>query len=83
LLLSADGHCAPELYRRPTDPPQQQNVIAAHRDVAKALHRELMVFLRQIESPAAGRMESAVTGTDPGTRARGQDAPDYRSPGAG
>jgi arylsulfatase A-like enzyme len=79
LLLGADGHSPPELYHRPTDPGQQQNVIAAHRDVAAALHGELMAFLRQIQSPAAGRMESALTGTDPGTHARGQDAPDYRS----
>jgi hypothetical protein len=44
--------------------------------VAAALLREQMAFLRQIDSQAASRMKGALTGTDPGTRTRGQDAPD-------
>jgi arylsulfatase A-like enzyme len=79
LLLAADGHCPPELYHRPTDPAQQTNVISAHREVATALHRELMAFLREVSSPSAGRMAGALAGTTAGDSARGQDAPDYRS----
>jgi arylsulfatase A-like enzyme len=79
LLLGADGHCAPELYNRPRDPGQQENVIAAHPDIAAGLHGELIAFLRQIGSPAAERMADALSGTDAATRAGSQDAPDYRS----
>jgi arylsulfatase A-like enzyme len=79
LLLGADGHCAPELYHRPSDPGQGNNVILAHPDMAVGLHGELMAFLRQVESPAVERMEGALAGTDAGARARGQEAPDYRS----
>jgi arylsulfatase A-like enzyme len=78
LLLGADGHCAPELYHRPSDPFQANNVIAAHPEVAKALHGELLAFLRGVASPAAERLELALAGTDAGPQARGQDAPDYR-----
>jgi arylsulfatase A-like enzyme len=78
LLLAADGHCPPELYHRPSDPTQQENVFAAHRDVATALHAELQAFLRRLGSPAAARMEAALaTGAGEGV-GRGQDAPDYR-----
>ena len=78
LLLAADGHCPPELYHRPSDPGQQSNVMAGHADVAQALHRELMGFRREVGSPAVERMEDALRGADQGTRATGQDAPDYR-----
>jgi arylsulfatase A-like enzyme len=79
LLMGAEGHCAPELYHRPSDPGQENDVIAAHPDVAAGLHRELTAFLGQIEAPAAERLANALAGTDAGVRARGQDAPDYRS----
>jgi hypothetical protein len=61
-----------------SDPPQSTNVATQHPEVAKALHGELMAFLRGICSPAAERMVVALAGTDSGVRARGQDAPDYR-----
>jgi arylsulfatase A-like enzyme len=79
LLLGADGHCAPELYHRPSDPAQGGNVVGAHPDVAAGLHGELMAFLRQVESPAAERMAGALAGADTEARAQGQEAPDYRS----
>jgi len=79
LLLDADGHCPPELYHRPTDPGQQTNVLPAHPEVAKVLHAELMAFLRGVGSPAAERMAGAPA-ADAAEPARGQDAPDYRSP---
>lgn len=79
LLLGADGHCAPELYHRPSDPGQQENVIGAHAEVAVGLHKELMAFLREVGSPAAGRMTEALAGTAEGVSVPGQDAPDYRS----
>jgi arylsulfatase A-like enzyme len=78
LLLGADGHCPPELYYRPSDPNQQQNVVAAHPQIAAGLHAELMRHVREVGSPAAGRLELALAGSDAGPRARGQDAPDYR-----
>src|SRR5439155_568119 len=34
LLLAADGHCPPELYHRPSDPGQGDNVITSHWEVA-------------------------------------------------
>jgi arylsulfatase A-like enzyme len=79
LLMGAEGHCAPELYHRPSDPGQENDLIAAHPDVAAEIHRELMAFLRQVESPAAVRLANALAGTDASSRAQGQDAPDYRS----
>jgi hypothetical protein len=79
LLLGADGHCAPELYHRPSDPVQADNVNADHPEVAVGLHGELMAFLRQVESPAAERMAGALAGADTEARAQGQEAPDYRS----
>lgn len=77
LIVGAEGHCPPELYHRPTDPGQRTNVYRAHRDVAATLHAELTAFLRRIESPAAARMDAALTGADPGGPAFGRDAPDY------
>lgn len=82
LLLGADGHCPPELYHRPNDPEQGDNVITRHREVAARLHRELVAFLREVGSPAAGRIEGALAGRDAGERVSGQDAPDYRLPDA-
>lgn len=79
LLLGADGHCSPELYHRASDPGQQKNVLADGAEVAASLHGELMGFLRQVGSPAAGRLEGALSGSAGGAPARGQDAPDYRS----
>src|SRR5205085_7543546 len=69
LLLAADGHCPPELYHRPSDPGQGDNVITSHRGVAVGLHGELMAFLREVGSSSAARMESALLGADQGTRA--------------
>jgi arylsulfatase A-like enzyme len=76
LLLGADGHCPAELYHRPSDPGQRQDLIAAHPDAAAALHAELRAFLQRIGSPAADRL--ATLGGDTGGSGRGQDAPDYR-----
>lgn len=42
----------PELYHRPSDPGETQNVYQKHRSAAKELHRAYLEFLRASATPA-------------------------------
>ncbi len=46
------GPSGPELYYLPTDPKQQHNVFAEHRDVAAKLHGEHVRALESLGTPA-------------------------------
>lgn len=78
LIAAAEGHAPPELYHRPTDPGQTQNVFTQNLDAATYLHAELLAFLRGVGSPATARMDASLDAPAPEGAGLGQDAPDYR-----
>jgi len=48
LIIGDKEGTAPELYDLRSDPAQERNVFAAHRDVADRLHRDFLQWLKQV-----------------------------------